>query len=220
MLIYVSDARNSATLVNEARRMGCRHMVEPKRYRPQRIPYALDNGAFGAFIRGQPLDEDRFYAVLDRAASADILPDFVVVPDLVAAGMQSLEYSLEHVQRIPESIPRYLAVQDGMTAEAVRVALHLFDGLFVGGSLPWKYRTAPEWVELAHSCHKPCHIGRIGTIRGYEFAYAAGADSVDGSNPVRNRRMDIIERWRRLCSEQVRIGDHRWQNLCEGLTGH
>ena len=70
MLIYVSDARNSATLVNEARRMGCRHMVEPKRYRPQRIPYALDNGAFGAFTRGQPLDEDRFYAVLDRAASA------------------------------------------------------------------------------------------------------------------------------------------------------
>lgn len=214
MIIYLSDGGNCAAIVEETKRLGCRHMVDPRRYRPQKIQYALDNGAFGAYIRNQPLDEKKFYNVLERALSADIRPDFVVVPDRVAAGLESLEFSLEHINRIPDVVPRYLAVQDGMTLEVVEAVLDLFEGIFVGGTVPWKYRTAESWVKLSHSYGLPCHIGRVGTLRGYDFAHAVNADSVDGSNPVRNRRMDIIEKWQQLHGNYVKVRDYEWDKFC------
>ena len=41
---------------------------EPSHY----LPYALDNGAFGAFTKGTGWDADAFVALLEKAKAADI----------------------------------------------------------------------------------------------------------------------------------------------------
>lgn len=80
--------RNLAAL----RQAGWRLMVSAKGVlRSEGFPYCLDNGAWWSFANGQPFDEAAFlraYGALARGA------DFVVLPDIVAGGLRSLEFSL------------------------------------------------------------------------------------------------------------------------------
>jgi hypothetical protein len=90
---------------------GCGWSMTPTNYkRIFRGPFIIDNGAFAAWKNGVKWDEIAFYDFLREFIS--FKPDFTVVPDIVAAGEESLRFSLQHVDRIPR--PRYLAVQDGM----------------------------------------------------------------------------------------------------------
>lgn len=204
-MIYVGGGKAQRNAIARDE-YGCGIQIGPNNVRNvEGHRYMLDNGAYPAWVRGEPWDEVGFYALVARLEATGHPPDFVVVPDIVGGGRLSLERSLEHLTRLPSSWPRYLAVQDGMTAEGVGHIIECFDGLFVGGTLAWKWRTAPMWVNLAHTSGKQAHIGRVGTVRNYLRAAAIGADSVDGSGPMRNQNMGAISRFRRLLAEQTHI---------------
>jgi len=152
---------------------------------PRRTPWAYDNGAFKDWRSGRPFDERRYLADIDMMhLVCNTSPDFVLAPDIVAGGMASLRFSLGWVDRLRRLAPLYLAVQDGMTEADVGSELAPFAGLFVGGSHPWKLRTAEAWAKFAHARGKKLHIGRVGTEKKVRWALRIGADSIDSCLPL------------------------------------
>jgi hypothetical protein len=116
-----------------------------------------------------------------------IVPDFVVVPDLVAGGLASLTWSAFWRDSVPGEFRAYLAVQDGMTATDVVPHLARYDGIFIGGSLRWKLATGGAWAEVARRHGLGCHIGRVGTAARVHWARSIGATSIDSALPLRAR---------------------------------
>ena len=184
MRAYVGQTR-AVKLIHRLVSFGFGECVSRGEFPPRRTPWFLDNGAFGDWGKGRPFDEDAFARDLSRAHIHEPAPDFVVAPDVVAAGDASLALSCAWVERINAlRLPVYLVVQDGMTEESVRAVLSPFDGVFVGGSLGWKLRTGDQWVQFAHRNDRPCHIGRVGTEARVRWALRIGADSIDSSLPL------------------------------------
>jgi len=145
--------------------------------------YALDNGAWGCFQRGCLFDEAAFERAVD-GLGADA--DWIVIPDIVAGGLDSLRYSLSWLPRLePLGRPLLLAVQDGMTAADVAPLLGSRLGLFVGGSTHGKLATTLQWAALARRRGCWCHVGRVNTARRIRLCAAAGAESFDGSSASR-----------------------------------
>ncbi len=103
------------------------------------------------------------------------------------AGEASLAESLAWLPELRRHPwPVYLAVQDGLeTLGPERFAG--FDGIFIGGTLPWKLRTAPHWAALGHRLGMPVHFGRCGTARRVSYARALGCASIDSSLPLWSR---------------------------------
>lgn len=149
---------------------------------PRRRPFFYDNGAFRDWTAGEAFDVDAFQRDFDELVY--MAPDFVVAPDLVAQGLASLAESLEWARRLGVLLPLYLAVQDGMTPDAVAPHVSRFAGLFVGGSLDWKLDTGGAWVAFAHDHERPCHVGRVGIPSRIAWARSIGADSIDSSYPL------------------------------------
>lgn len=172
------------------RDLGIGIVFTPKanRYPIDGIPWVLDNGAFGCWIRKTKFDG---YAFLDamRRIPANRYPDFIVIPDIVAGGERSLAFSLRWMDRMPSNHSAYLAVQDGMDALEIDRLLDQDDriqGIFVGGTMGWKLMTAGFWIELAHRHRRPAHIGRCGPLARMQWAKRLGADSVDSASWLRN----------------------------------
>ncbi len=96
------------------RAAGWRLMVSARGVlRSEGFRYALDNGAWTAYQKGQPFDQGAFLRALDLLGEG---ADFIVVPDIVAGGRQSLDFSLEWLPHLlPLRVPLLLAVQDGMS---------------------------------------------------------------------------------------------------------
>jgi hypothetical protein len=151
--------------------------------------YALDNGAFSAYINSREENFAGYPAFIKKFKS----PDFVVVPDLVAQGMKSFKFSCKWMNKLPEGYPYYLAVQNGMINREVGKVIQHFAGLFVGGTIDWKKKSAKEWIELAHRHDKKCHIGRIGTWQDILWAKRLGADSIDSTSWAQNDSYYHIE---------------------------
>lgn len=147
---------------------------------PKKFKYALDNGAFGCWKRGETFNANAFTKLLERSDSYDYGPDFVVCPDIVAGGKGSLQFSLEWMEKLPRD-DYYLAVQDGMIEGHIINVLDRFKGIFVGGTMEWKLLTGETWAQFAHSYGLKCHIGRVGTFKRLLWARRIGADSVDSS---------------------------------------
>lgn len=162
------------------------------RYPKPDISWFLDNGAFHAYNQGKPFDSDKFVGTLEKLELCNSSPDFIVVPDIVAGGLKSLEFSREWIHSIPAGHPVYLAVQDGMIFDDILHDLDLYDGVFVGGTLDWKLSTMEEWATIAHDCGLKCHVGRIGTYRRLIMADNAGVDSVDSSNFAQQNRTGVF----------------------------
>jgi len=161
---------------------------------PKRTPWFYDNGCFVDWRNGAAFNTVQFTRDLRRitywpARGQMTKPDFLVLPDLVAAGNQSLACSLEWLDdpQLPD-VPRYLAVQDGMWPDTLRDMagdrLQRLGGIFVGGTLQWKLHTAKSWVAFAHRLGLPAHIGRCGTEARVEWATRIKADSIDSSLPL------------------------------------
>lgn len=164
------------------------HLANAFRYPKKDISWILDNGAYSCWVNNTKFDERAFEDALIKVEKCISRPDFIVVPDIVAGGMQSLYFSLGWIHKIPAGSPAYLAVQDGMTVRDVLDYIDLFDGLFVGGTLKWKLKTAKTWVDIAHSQNKKCHIGKVGTFRRLVWAKNIGADSIDSSTFVQAKK--------------------------------
>jgi hypothetical protein len=164
------------------------------------IPYILDNGAFTAYSKGIDWDEGLFYRSVKKYPNYD----FVVIPDIVAWGESSLKLSIEHADRLDH--PRYLAVQNGISGgDCLKMIPHI-DGIFVGGDMIWKLREAEYWCNYAHKNGLKCHIGRVGTKKMYDWAMQCGADSVDGSTPMRHDTIHLVPEWIDFGLKQTRIG--------------
>jgi hypothetical protein len=193
--IFVGQTRSRA-LIAELEGYGWGEMTQPKEFPPRRRPWALDNAAFIAFKANKPWDREGFVGAVERAADYRYPPDFVVAPDIVAGGWDSLQRSLDWLQWLKDQkMPVYLAVQDGMTLDGVAPYVHDFDGIFVGGGEVWKILSGWWWVRLAHAVGRPCHIGRISGRERVRLVKSWGTDSIDSCVPLwseDNRRAVLL----------------------------
>lgn len=152
-------------------------------HRHEGFPYALDNGAWSAYAQGRPFDDALFAKAL-RALGAGA--DWTVIPDIVAGGHRSLDFSLRHMRRVLDESPRaLLAVQDGLETADVAGFLGERVGLFVGGSTEWKIATMGAWCALAREVGCWAHVGRVNTARRIFQCALAGATSFDGTSVTR-----------------------------------
>lgn len=151
--------------------------------RTEGMPYALDNGAWSAFQQARPFDEDAFMRAVDQLGEG---ADWIVLPDIVADGMRSLDYSLTWLERLRGLPTRLLiAVQDGMEIDDVRPFLSPAVGIFVGGTTEWKEATAGAWGSAARRRNCYLHVGRVNSVRRIRLCAAAGANSIDGTSATR-----------------------------------
>lgn len=146
-------------------------------------PWGFDNGAYSAWTRGEAFPTGVFEARLSAALKLSRPPIVAVVPDIVAGGERSFEFSLEWRSQLPDGWPWYLAVQDGMDPDDVADSLPEFAGLFLGGTTSFK-REAGFWANLAHAGGKRFHFGRASLPRRVDHAIRAGADSLDTAFPL------------------------------------
>ena len=156
-------------------------------------PWALDNGAFGAWRGGRPFDAVGFRKRVAKTLAMPA-PFMCVLPDIVAGGLESLALSLRWLAELPASLPWYLVVQDGMTVEDVEPHVGRVAGLFLGGTDAFK-ATANVWAELAHRHGRAFHFGRAASIPKIQAALASGCDSLDTCFPLwTNERMVLFQR--------------------------
>jgi len=144
--------------------------------------YFLDNGAFGYWIKGKEFNPTPFLNLVEKSLRANKKADFLVLPDLIGRGKESLEFSSKWTEELKGvGIPFALALQDGMEEVEVEefVIAYGVRVLFVGGTTPWKWRTAPRWVKLAERLGIECHIGRVPSAKRVYQARMAGAHSID-----------------------------------------
>ncbi len=187
-MAYVGQSR-AAKWITKLSALGFGEMTVREEFPPRRFPWVFDNGAFkdwgGPRVNGK-FKTERYEKALERLAlSSTPRPDFVVVPDIVCGGLESLRFSASWVPRLAWlELPLYLVVQNGMTESDVAAAIEPYAGLFVGGDPEWKELTAPRWVEFAHLHGRPCHIGRMGTRPKVVAARRWGADSIDSCTPL------------------------------------
>jgi hypothetical protein len=200
MKFYCGDTRTKK-YIDLLSSYGVGEVNLPNTLPPRRHPWFLDNGAWVAHKKGKRLDEGKFWMALKKLESISLQPDFVVVPDIVGGGAESLEYSLSWVDRI-QGVNRYLAVQNWMTTTGVGSNISRFEGIFVGGTSEWKEQTAHWWVKFAHKHSVPCHIGRAGTEKKIKWAYEIRADSIDSSFPLWT-----VDRMKRFCELAVQYAN-------------
>lgn len=112
------------------------------------------------------------------------------------------------LHRISDEFPKYLPVQQGMEWQDIEPLVEVIDGILVGGPTVWKWRTAGRWIEYGHDRGLLVHIGVVGTKQKYDRAWVLGADSVDGSYPMRHNCLHIIPEWRAERVNQARIGQY------------
>ena len=180
--VYVGQTR-ARWLTAELATLGWGECTNRGELPPRRVPWFMDNGAFGDWKAERPWNEPAFRADLDELRTHPIVrPDFIVAPDIVAGGVDSLDVSRAWVDELQEIAPVYVAVQDGMIIEPETV--RGFDGIFVGGTLEWKISTGQAWVGLARKVGIPLHVGRVGTGRRVRWAQSIYADSIDSSLPL------------------------------------
>lgn len=163
------------------------------RVRPLDVPtwgyrYIVDNGAWGAFKAGGQFDGARFWRVLQRWGrvwQSSQAPDFVVVPDIVAGGLDSLALSLRWLPYVRQYGHPMIAVQDGISVEDVEEHIGPGCGIFLGGSTAWKWATMPAWAAVAKVYRARIHVGRVNSTRGIMACRAHGIDSADGTSASR-----------------------------------
>lgn len=148
--------------------------------------WVADNGAWADFQAGRAFDEDAFERFLSWVEQQPIPPRWIVLPDIVAGGLASLEMSKRYMNRCLSIAPMVLiAVQDGMTPEDLRPLVGPSVGIFLGGSTEWKIATMKMWGDFCAELGIYYHVARVNTRNRMMMAHAAGADSVDGSSATK-----------------------------------
>jgi len=203
MLAYASHTNSSRNL-EKLREYGWRLLRTPFTTGKSNhgFRYGLDNGAWHAHQAGEPFDQMAFERLLSDYGDGS---DWIVSPDIVCGGVESLEMSVSWIPRLQKyGVPILIPVQDGMVASDLREHLSESVGIFVGGSTEFKEGTAALWGKLARERRAYLHVGRVNTVRRIAICGAAGADSFDGSGASKFsstvRRLSIAARQRDLFS--------------------
>jgi hypothetical protein len=145
--------------------------------------YVLDNGAWADFQAGRAFDEDAFEQLVDRLGAR---ADWIVLPDIVAGGLASLNLSIRWLNRCLSACPMALiAVQDGMQEADLAPLVGHSVGVFLGGSTEWKLANMLRWGVFCAERGVHYHVARVNTERRIWLAAASGADSIDGSSATR-----------------------------------
>ena len=163
------------------------HSVESPREPKIGIPWALDNGVFGAWQGGRKWSEEPFYRYLDQYAAWK--PLWAVVPDAIGDRKLTLSKWSEHSYAVAAfGVPLAFAVQDGMTVSDVP---YNADIVFIGGSTSWKWRTLRTWT----GAFPRVHVGRVNSRRLLEMAENCGAESCDETgwfrDPTRTKELEF-----------------------------
>lgn len=191
VILYVGQTRGAKTM-KACDVAGIRELTQRTSMPPRRTPWALDNGCYEDSSKGRPFNSEQFKRACQWAQDSFEkgtfpLPDFVVLPDIVRGGLESLVFSRDwyraHAANYPD-LPWYFVVQDRMTPANIDLSWGRFAGIFIGGSLPWKFRTGETWVKWAHQQGIRCHIGRATEKKRIWWARRIGADSIDGNGPL------------------------------------
>ena len=156
---------------------------------------AFDNGAFQSYRKGYPFLEKLFWDTLEKCYLLKIKLDFLICPDIVAAGKRSLEFSLQWADKLG-SINTALPLQDGMIPDDITPDIRSkFTHLFLGGTKEWKSQTLNGWLLCSQGWKMPLHVGRVGTLALLKRCRDLGVDSVDSTNFVRNDSWDILKQY-------------------------
>jgi len=214
MRVYIGQTR-SRKLIAELAALGFGECTQRGEGAARRHPWIFDNGAFADFVAarkagtlerymtGAGFDGDAYCKAFAKHADSPA-PAFVVLPDIVAGGRRSLEFSVDWYDRVHalslatwgEVPPLYIAVQDGMSSDDIDAAILLGDGVFVGGTTDWKLLAAPGIIRRAHGLmprvddsgefeqHVPVHVGRVGSGMRIVWSRLVGADSIDSCLPL------------------------------------
>jgi hypothetical protein len=164
--------------------------------RTEGFPYALDNGAWTAFQRGEPFDVSAFekaVALLGKGA------DWIVIPDKVGDRDASIAMAREWLPRLRGIAPLLFAVQDGMTEADIPDGC----GVFLGGSTEWKLATMRSWGEVCARRGLYYHVARVNTARRIAQAKEAGAQSIDGSSA--SRFAESLPRLQRAMAQEAMV---------------
>jgi len=181
-------------------------LISPEGWRkpPAWMPYALDNGAFGAWINKRAWNPRDFLNLLEKSKTAH-QPLWIVVPDVVADAEATLiswqEWSPQ-VRAARPNTPLAFAVQDGMTPYHVPKDAEM---IFIGGTTKWKWHNLRTWTDN----FPRVHVGRVNSERLLWMAHEAGAESCDGTGWMRGGADRLYELRRYL--EQSTNGDNRPQ---------
>lgn len=183
MIAYASRTgtkRNLAAL----RSAGWRLLVSATGvHRTEGFQYAIDNGAWTAHQQGKPFDEPAFLKVVEKLGAG---ADWIAIPDIVAGGRRSLEFSLSWIERLRGACKMLLLpVQDGMATRDVAKIIGPSVGVFVGGSTDWKLTTMHAWARAPLGVDAWCHIARVNSARRIRLCQDVRANSIDGSSVTR-----------------------------------
>jgi hypothetical protein len=154
---------------------------------PKPVPFALDNGVYGAWSNRREWNEDQYYKALRFYDPAKCR--WTVVPDWVADMARTRMLWKQHWWRIKDmGYTLAFAVQDGMSPPDVPSDAEV---VFVGGSTEWKWKTMPMWCRE----FPRVHAARVNTYRLLWMAHECGAESCDGTGFTRGDQ----SQWNGLC---------------------
>lgn len=181
MIAYASRTGTRSTLQTFAAR-GWRILVSAKGVlRSEGFAYCLDNGAWTSHVKGEPFDSKAF---LRAVALLGARADFIVAPDIVEGGAESLKLSIAWLRWLRGRNDQILIpAQDGMRPADLDRLVGPSVGVFLGGSTDWKVSTMGAWGRFCRSRGCYFHVGRVNTARRIAHCIQAGADSFDGSGP-------------------------------------
>lgn len=145
-----------------------------------------DNGAWSDFQAGRSFDEDDYDRFLEWLDAQRVRADWLVLPDIVAGGVASLELSTRYMNRCLAVAPLVLiAVQNGMEPADLAPLVGPSVGIFLGGSTDWKLDRMREWGNFCAVRRLHYHVARVNSIKRMALAASCGAASVDGSSASR-----------------------------------
>ena len=143
------------------------------------MPYSLDNRAFAAWKNKTEWDPDAWVKLLAWARLSGLPPRWVLVPDVVADRIGTLERWKQYAPIAREyGWPLAFAVQDGMDITDVPIEAEV---VFVGGSTEWKWATAEKWCRS----FPRVHIGRVNSYQRLVQCETWGVESIDGTGWLR-----------------------------------
>lgn len=184
-MIYYASRTGTRRNLEAMRSAGFRLLVSRAGvWRTEGMAYCLDSGAWFDYLACRSFDEEAYERLIDKLGAG---ADFIVLPDIVAGGLPSLELSVRWSNRaLATGAPLVLiAVQDGMEDHDLAPLVGPRVGIFLGGSTEWKLDTAMAWGRFAAARDIHYHFARINTVKRIFLAHAAGATTGDGSSASR-----------------------------------
>jgi hypothetical protein len=178
------------------------------------FPYALDNGAFSCWNPDDnTFDTDKWKkneidwrALLFWAQAAPLKARWAIVPDRPGHSGDTFAKWYEFAGCVASTgIPLALAVQDGMTVEAVKQLDPAPAVICVGGTTDWKWGTVEMWARE----FPRVHLLRCSSSKKLDYLESLGIESCDGTGwnrGDRHRRARGLEEW---CKSKVR----HWQSV-------